>query len=365
MTISDAFPLDPPTDWFTELPAWFEPNMKLTIVTDGPEAGRVAATVAQRGTYLLGGGTPWTSTDSPTGYRDAMQCDTVCADGSIVRTAALALNVNHVPVDPTWTYGRAVDAMANTGAQIARVQYHDIPGYGTVALGAAWPGVDDLQLRKAQTCPLSGDWRWREEYGAYDMAGAIFVNNPGMPLPNRPVFMPLAMAASLALDHPPIIGSWRLKEAPVNCATCGQPLAVMPQPNGTTSVLPCAACAARVAAAAPTPPGQTPQDSAPAPDAVHDNNTPSLDERVASLEERMAALEDWAVQDAMTDMDGMAVSAALPEPAVTAAYSIVPQGNQFCVESADGKSMGCHPTSDEAQAQIDALMASEAQPAAT
>jgi len=28
--ISDVFPLDPPVEWFTTIPDWFEPNMPVT-----------------------------------------------------------------------------------------------------------------------------------------------------------------------------------------------------------------------------------------------------------------------------------------------------------------------------------------------
>lgn len=305
--ISDAFPLDPPSDWFTTLPAWFEPNMKATLVTEGPEAGRFAGTVAQRGTFILGGGgDPWSAPDSPTFYRDAMQGDTVCADGSTVRTANLSADLNHVPA--TGTFGQAVDAMANTGAQLIRCRYVDIPGYGTVALGAAWPGLDDRQVRKVQASALSGDWRWREEYGAYDMAGAIFVNNPGLPLPLRPVFAPVAMAASVASPHPPILGSWQPQEVPA-------PMTMLnPQAPqwvqcwcGTVFQLGTQHQHAQTAAApgAPVVPGA---DAPASPDA---ERIAELEAVVAGLSDRVSAIEAWITDDAMTEVDGM--SAALPE----------------------------------------------------
>lgn len=359
--ISDAFPLDPPEDWFTTVPDWFKPNMKLSVITSGPSAGRVAGTVAQRGTFLVGAPDPWTSAPSPTGYHDAMQIDTVTSDGSIIRTAALAANVNHVPDDPMWTYGRAVDAMANTGAQLARVVYKDIPGYGTVALGAAWPGIDDLQVRKMQASALSGDWRWREEYRSYDMAGAIFVNNPGMPLPDRPVFTPFAVAASLSSPHPAIVGSWQ--EARMFCGSCGSPLAITTQPNGAQSVQPCLTCVARTAAAAPTPPAPAPS---PSPDGMNTPaDGPSIDDRVQALEERMDAVESWLTEDAMSDVEGMGMAAALPETAAATAYGVVEQDGKFCVvSSADGTVLDCYATADEANAQIDTLTAADA-PGAT
>lgn len=309
--ISDAFPLDPPSDWFTTLPAWFEPNMKATLVTDGSDAGRFAGTVAQRGVFILGGGgDPWSAPDSPTHYRDAMQGDTICADGSTVRTANLSADLNHVP--STASFGQAVDAMANTGAQLARVRYVDVPGYGTVALGAAWPGLSDREVRKLQASALSGDWRWREEYGAYDMAGAIFVNNPGLPLPARPVFAPVAMAASVASPHPPILGSWQPTEAQavtmtnpiiqpqwVQCALCGSVYPLGQQHSHVQT-----AAAGDIGVDAPAEEG---------------DRLAELEAIVAGLSDRVSAIEEWITEDAMSEVDSMA--AALPPAEMAAKYT--------------------------------------------
>lgn len=307
--LSDTFPLDPPSEWFTTVPDWFLPNMKFTVVTEGPEAGRVAATVAQRGTYILNQGAAWKSSDSPTGYRDAMQGDTPTSDGVVLRTAALSADLNHV--GGSASYGQAVDAMAHTGAQLARVRYVDVPGFGTVALGAAWPGLTDLQVRKMQASALSGDWRWREEYRSYDMAGAIFVNNPGLPLPARPVFAPVAMAASLGSIPPPILGSWQPQEQimPENnyvTCRCGQHL-----PAGTLH-----SCVATqtidthltpvVAATAATPEGVEVQVDG------GEMVEQELVERLSALEERVAQMEEWLAAEAMANADAM--EASLPQP---------------------------------------------------
>lgn len=203
--LSDRFPLDPDERWFFEMPDWFKPGMKLTVITDGPEAGRLAASLAARGTYILSGLGPWKSPPSPSGYEEAMQGDTVTASGRVVKTANLAADIDHV--NERASFRQARDAMANTGTQLARVRFYDVDGY-TIALGAAWPGLSDLQVRKMQASALSGHWTWREEYGGYDCAGAIFCNSPALPLPDRPVFQPLALAASLDVAHPPVVGGW-------------------------------------------------------------------------------------------------------------------------------------------------------------
>ncbi len=304
--ISDVFPLDPPTDWFLDLPAWFEPGMKASLVTDGPEAGRFAGTVAMRGTFILaGGGEQWRSPDSPTQYKDSMQGDTVTADGRTVRTANLSADLNHV--SPRASFAEAVDAMANTGVQLARVRYVDLPGYGTVALGAAWPGLSDLEVRKLQASALSGDWRWREEYGAYDMAGAIFVNNPGLPLPSRPVFAPVAMAASLALAHPPVLGSWQQDQETIVTIT-------NPNESSGGTVIHVHTAAATTGAPATVSMTAAPEDVAAAP--VEEPSAADINTRFEQLEARMAAVEAWLADDAMAAVDGeLAQAAALPAPA--------------------------------------------------
>jgi len=272
--------------------------MKATVITEGTEAGRFAATVASRGTFILGGGEKWRSPDSPSNYAEAMQGDTVTADGHVIKTANLSADLNHV--SERLSYLSAVDAMANTGVQLARVRYVDLAGYGTVALGAAWPGLSDLEVRKMQASALSGDWRWREEYGAYDMAGSIFVNNPGLPLPARPVFAPVAMAASLSLPHPPITGYWVDQEE-----------TIMTMPGVTPSGGDLHIHVGNGAVAAP-------MTAAPAPavEAAPEDMTPaapadSVEGRVAALEARMDAVEAWLAEDAMQQMDAM--PAALPE----------------------------------------------------
>ena len=318
--ISDAFPLDPPAEWFTTLPDWFEPGMKLTVCTSGPEAGRVAATVAPRGQCILGsepGGECWTAPFSPTAYSAAMQGDTPTAEGLIIKTANLAADINHV--NPRASFREAVDVMANTGAQVARVRYADLDGH-IVALGSAWPGLSDVQVRKMQASALSGDWRWREELAAYDFAGSILVSCPGFPLMNRPdhpVFAPVA--ASLEMPHPPIVGSWvDTTEVPMpepatttaTCATC-HGLVVVPARTASNNTVvvsaPATPCSCHTAAAPPMLP--------PEGEALVEGEVVSRAEFDA-LRDEVAMLSEMVVGGELSKLD--AEVAALPEPVALA-----------------------------------------------
>jgi hypothetical protein len=338
--LADVFPLDPPVSWFTSLPDWFEPGMKLSVVTDGPEAGRVAGTVAPRGVFLLDGKAAFTAEDSPTGYEDAMQGDTVTAEGQVLKTSNLSADLNHVPIAAT--FGQAVDAMAHTGVALARVRYADVPGYGTVAIGAAWPGLDDTQVRKMQASALSGHWTWREEVGAYDMAGAIFVNNPGLPLPRRPVFQPRALAASLGLPHPPIVGAWlpAQEESPMaptltagtavaTCSGCGG-LVTVEARRGSGGVVtvnnprPCSC----VAANGHGPDGHPHPQTAPS---HYEDEEPMQGQEEgapvsrAEFDELLMRVEQLEVEHMAWMMEGveeMAAAAALPAPPTGLAATI-------------------------------------------
>jgi hypothetical protein len=291
--------------------------MKLSVVTEGPDAGRVAGTVANRGTFILAGtGEQWQSPRSPSSYEETMQGDTMTAEGRMIKTANLSADVNHVGAGASFQQAR--DVMANTGTQLARVRFIDTP-YGTVALGAAWPGLTDLQVRKMQASALSGDWRWREEYGGYDMAGAIFVNAPGFPLPDRPVFQPYALVASLGDPHPAVIGSWVCDEQGVCSMSDREPVLTLTLTASETARLhdfltrpqvaaaPCS-CQAHTAAGLPMGPGdQAPVDVA---GAVTREEFDALASAVGEVASRVQDLWDAYMGDQMAAIDAM--EAALP-----------------------------------------------------
>lgn len=179
----EQIPLYPPGEWFSEMPSWFSEGDKLSFRTEGPDAGRVAATVAPRDQCILDGtDNCWTAPYSPTNYAAAHQGDTLTAEGSTIHTANIGGGVNHAR--EALDFRGAVRHYENIATQMMRVRYHDLDGH-IIALGALWPDVTEQQLAVLRASALSGDWRYRRELGAFDMAGAQLVSNPGFPLIRR------------------------------------------------------------------------------------------------------------------------------------------------------------------------------------
>lgn len=184
VALAPVYPLAPPADWFSK-PGWLTPLQKLTIVTDGPEAGRVAGYVAPWDQCLLAGDNDcWTVPPSPTAYMAAMQGDTLTADGALIPTANIGGGVNHARVSANFT--GAVAHYENTASQLMRVQYGE-DEHGVWFAGVAWPEVMESprEIAMIRASAVSGDWRYRRELRAYDMTGVQLVNNPGQPLIRR------------------------------------------------------------------------------------------------------------------------------------------------------------------------------------
>ncbi len=195
----DPFPLDPPAAWFSK-PEWLEDGQKLTAIIAGPEAGHVAGFVAPWDQCILDGTNEcWTAPPSPTGYAAAEQGETLTAEGSIVRTANIGGGVNHARLSAD--FQGAVDHNSNSASQLMRVVYGE-DDYGIWCAGALWPDVSDRDLAMVRASALSGDWRYRPELGAYDMAGAILVNSPGFPVWRARAAHLAALAQGSAYDGP-------------------------------------------------------------------------------------------------------------------------------------------------------------------
>jgi hypothetical protein len=194
----DPFPLYPPAAWF-DRPDWLEPLQKLTVVTSGPEAGRVAGYVAPWDQCLLDGtGDCWTIPSSPTGYSQAQQGDTETAEGNLVRTANLGGGVNHARLAAG--FREAVRHYHNTAAQVARVQYHE-DDHGIYLAGAMWPDVTEQQVAIVRAAAVSGDWRYLPHVGGYDLCGVQLVNTPGFPLIRK-----VSRVAAAGDPHPVYVG---------------------------------------------------------------------------------------------------------------------------------------------------------------
>lgn len=178
MTVAQGFPLHPPARFF-EKPDWLAQGQKLTVVTDGPDAGRAAGYVAPFGQCILDGRPGcWEVPPSPTGYAAAMQGETLTAEGDKIRTANIGGGVNHARLSAS--FQGAVAHYDNTASQLLRVVYGE-DDYGVWCAGAVWDDVTERDLAVIRASALSGDWRFRPELGAFDMSGAQLVNTPGFP----------------------------------------------------------------------------------------------------------------------------------------------------------------------------------------
>lgn len=178
--VDSAWPLYPPTRYFDK-PEWLDPGQKLSVIADGPDAGRVAGYVATWDTCIIDGQSGcWSPPSSPTGYRGAMQGETMTAEGTLIPTANIGGSINHASLGAG--YKEAVKHYEHTAAQNLRVQFGE-DDHGIWFAGAAWPELAaDREVAMLRASAVSGDWRFRPELGAIDLCGVQLVNNPGLPL---------------------------------------------------------------------------------------------------------------------------------------------------------------------------------------
>lgn len=334
LAVADTFPLHPPARYF-EKPEWLRPGQKLTIVTEGQDAGRVAGYVAPWGQCLLGGAMGcFKAPRSITGYTAAMQGQTMTAEGELLRTANIGGGVNHAPIEAGAFSQRIVDHYANTASQLMRVRYGE-DDYGIYLAGAAWPGITDRDVATIRASAVSGDWRWRQEFQAYEMAGVQLVSVPGFPL--------LRSVTAGCSAHPILIGGMggapaeMLQEVTmdstthVHTAACScqvtDPIAAaeaqFPGIRAAIDAMVETRVAALTAAVTPAdgmaPPATSP-DQAP-PEAAGDPLVAEMDGRltdvegaVAELAERQAQLEGWIAEKAAVEADAMEAQVAAPPP---------------------------------------------------
>lgn len=318
--VSTGWPLYPSESWFTK-PEWLAPGQKMTVVTEGPEAGRVAGYVAPWGECLLGGdpGSCFTAPTSPTGYIAAMQGDTHTVEGTVVRTANIGGGINHAPVYPGEFSQRVVDHYANTASQLMRVVYGE-DDYGIWAAGALWPEVTERQVATIRASALSGDWRWRPELAAYDMAGSQLVSVPGFPL--------LRGIAAACSAHPIIVGGMggvpadMLEEVLMEAQTITRYAA---REGVQSAVAHAAHVATGTACSCSSAPLEDPMTAAPPPSApVESTEAPETEPVAPSAEETMRAEYEERIGDLETAMAEVAnqVSELMSWVAEMAALSI-------------------------------------------
>lgn len=210
-----SWPLYPPERYF-DLPDQLPDDLYAHVEIDGPDAGRVYGWVHHAGTMLLGSpGGPFTPDPSPSGLHDCQLGQTPTLEGTTVRTANVGGGVNHAPV--TSGYREAVKHYENTASQTMRVRYHyvDTPSGKTLAYsGALWPDLTERDVLTVLASGLSGDWRYRPEYSAYDFCGSQLVSNPGLPLRR--------VAGAGGADHPAIVGPGACEGE--SCSVCDTPV---------------------------------------------------------------------------------------------------------------------------------------------
>ena len=119
-------PLAPPAEWFTpppEMAARAAQGLptKLQVVLDGPNAGHVFGHVAPRGQCILDGRPGCWSIPESDDLHWSMQGVTELADGSMLETGVIPMDCNHAPANGG--AAEAIDFMANSGVQLARVRY--------------------------------------------------------------------------------------------------------------------------------------------------------------------------------------------------------------------------------------------------
>jgi hypothetical protein len=190
-------PMSPPAEWFDQEPDWLDGSWEAGVVQIG-ETGRVVALVAPYGECILDGTQNcWRPPASPTGYEFAHVGAITAADGSTVRIANVGGGVGHFDPTRATAMSPAVEHYANTASRVMIGRYHDRPDLGGIVfLGCMWPGTTNADALLAKASALSGDWRWVESLGAYDLAGSQLVNTPGF-RPNRKRDWQIARLSSL------------------------------------------------------------------------------------------------------------------------------------------------------------------------
>jgi hypothetical protein len=200
----------PPRDWFYEPAEWLDSTWEAGLIQigTGVDDGRVVALVAPYGECILDGTRDcWQAPQSPTEYEFAHVGAVTSLEGDTIRVANIGGGVNHYDPSRATAMKAAVDHYANTASRLLIGRYHDRPDLGGIVfLGAMWPGTSDTDRMLVRSSALSGDWRWVESLGGYDMAGSQLVNVPGFRPSRRYVTVPRLASMSFAVTACPMDG---------------------------------------------------------------------------------------------------------------------------------------------------------------
>lgn len=173
-------PLNPPREWFTP-PSDMPKDAGCIVENDG----RIYGYLCHWGSVLMDGSSDrWKPPRSKTEYAYAHTGDTVCDDGTTIRTANLGGDAGHAPSSK-----RVEDLQSfyeDTSTQLARVRYGE-DANGVWFAGACWPTVSELDIARLRASARSGHWAaigdWKDlssGRSGYELVGACLVNVPGL-----------------------------------------------------------------------------------------------------------------------------------------------------------------------------------------
>lgn len=178
----------PPTDWFFEPPAWFDPtgavDRKLWIDSDG----RAAGWYYDASSCIIDAreGECWSPSPSPTANEIFHQGDLITAEGDLIQVGVIGSGGEHAP---QWMAAEQAGVYyADVSKQKLVGRIYDVPYKGGYFLGAILPHVlvDDVDMLRRSG--LSGDWRYRMRDNSgnrlemFDAVGPWVVTRPGLPI---------------------------------------------------------------------------------------------------------------------------------------------------------------------------------------
>lgn len=197
--VACAAPSSPPADWFTD--PQFEEVTALTITDEGRVFGHAASWDRCHTALESLQARCVQPPHSESGYAYFLTGETVCADGSRVRTAPINFGGTHA--DLSLDARRATAHYDNTTQAWADITCGD-DDYGIWVAGALRPGLTDEDLRVIRASSLSGDWR--PIGGVLEMVAVLSVNTPGYPIARARTAsgQVTALVASARVDTDPV-----------------------------------------------------------------------------------------------------------------------------------------------------------------
>lgn len=166
----------PPLAWFAD--PLLERPTPLTVTDQGEVMGHLAQFgVCHRGITAQCMLVPRSSS----GYREFCTGTTVCADGSMVRTAVLTMGCGHASADPRLSPSEVrAHYDGGPGAVVMAAVTAGEDEHGIWVHGWILPGRSEAQITEFRSQALSGDWRVMN--GRHELIAAVAVPVPGYPI---------------------------------------------------------------------------------------------------------------------------------------------------------------------------------------